>query len=168
MAHLWMIQSPAQALALVLLGMLAVCLEFAWPGRYVAGAAGLAACMVGVAALAAFPLPAPGLWLVALAAAALAVHARRRFYGVPLAAAALLLPAGLTMLTGSLAAALALSLPASLALGLLLEIARRSRDAKRQPIKTGLDARPDCPHNKETRSELRLRENRTVYDDQDQ
>lgn len=141
------LRTPAQALVCVQLGLLAVCLECAWPGRYVAGAAGAAACLLGGAALAGFALSGTGLALIVVAAVCFGLHARRRLQGLPLLAGAALLTVGLRFLVRApalgWAAALGLSLPVSVALGVLLDIARRSRAAKRQPINTGLDA----PHN---------------------
>jgi membrane-bound ClpP family serine protease len=145
------IQTPVQALVLITIGMLAGCLEFAWPGRYIPGAAGAALCMLGLAALVAFPLSASGLSLLLLAAAGLWVHSRRRLFWLPLAVAIACSVIGLRFLTippiGVLAA-LALALPVSLTAGLLLDIARRSREAKRHAINTGLDAPQKVPHNR--------------------
>ncbi len=165
------IQTPVQALVLITIGMLAACLEFAWPGRYVPGATGAALCILGVAALITFPLSAAGLSLLLLAAAGLWVHSRRRLFWLPLAVAIASSIVGLRFLTippTGAPAALALALPVSLTAGLLLDIARRSRDAKRHAINTGLDATQKVPHNRETRLELRPRENRSGHDDQDQ
>ena len=156
----------------MLLGVLGVCLECAWPGRYVAGAGGVAMWLLGLAALTAFPMEASGVMLVVLAVLSFAVHARRRLLFVPAAGGAMLLALGIHLLISAprigLLPALALAIPGSLAVGLLLDIARRSRNAKRQLINTGLDAAQISTHNRETRSELCPRENRSGHDDQDQ
>ena len=164
------LHTPPRALALILAGVLCACAECAWPGRYLAGAAGAAMCLVGLAALLAFPLTLPGVLLVALAFLALTVHARRSYFCLPLLAATVLLTLGIHSLVAAPPVgwlpALALALPASLTVGVLLDLARRSRTAKRQPINTGLDAPLISPHNRET--ELCPRENRSGHDDQDQ
>src|SRR5437764_3229686 len=108
------IHSPAQALFFMALGVLAGCLEFAWPGRYVAGAVGAAMFLLGAAALSTFKLTLEGLTLLLLAALALILHARGRFFWLPLAAATGLLAVGLSTLTVppvSAGVALALALP---------------------------------------------------------
>ena len=165
------LDSPVHALFCMALGLLAGCLEFAWPGYYIAGAIGAALFLMGAAALAAFPLSVEGLTLLLLATFALLLHASRRFFWLPLGLATVLLSTALSVLTVppvSLGITLALALPVSLSTGLLLDIARRSRNSKRHLINTGLDMPPVSTHNRRTRLELRPRETRNGYDDQDQ
>ena len=153
------LHSPVQALVSMALGVLAVSVECAWPGRYVAGATGAALCVLGLAALSAFPLTAPGTLLLLLSAGAMALHARWRLRWLPLGASVLLLIAGLRMLTTpsiGTGAAVALAVPVSLTVGLLLNIARRSRTAKRQLINTGSTFPLPSPHNRRIRSEIWL------------
>lgn len=154
---LQLISTPRLALLFLAAGVLAINLEFLWPGRYVAGAAGLACCLLSLAALAAFPLQTAGLvWFLA-AALCFAWQYRRAAAGLPgvcgtlLAAEAAhaLIPAGGASLT--FLQALGFAVVPGLALTWSLRTASLSRETKRHGINTDSTEHRKSPHNEENR-----------------